>query len=291
MIYKRRMTWILVITVLLMMPLFGCQSDLVNSKKMTVAVSIPPLKAIIEAITGDYVNIVTLIPPGNSPENYEPTPGILKSLEDSVLYFSIGVPAEEAGIKPKVPQLNPNLIVVNLHEQTDEVYPALTMEGERDPHTWLSIKRVKLMVDVMVQQLTEVDPDHAEIYEENARQFQSLLDETNQSVQEIIDRLKSKEFLIYHPALGYFADEYQLTMIAVEEHGKEASIKQLGEIVDYAKQKGIKTVFYQAEHDKKQAEIVAGELGGKTSMIDPLSEEFPQNLLDIANALLESEGN
>lgn len=270
--------------------LSACGTAQEEDSRLTVAVSIPPLSTIVRAIAGDQVEIVTLIPPGNSPENYEPTPNILRKLEDSSLYFSLGVPAEEANIKPKAPQLNKDLIVVNLYEYSNEAYPDLLVEGERDPHLWLSIKRVKVMTNIIAQQLSEVDPDNAKIYSDNAESFQTLLDETDCSIREKLKNLKSKEFLIYHPALGYFADEYQLNMIAVEEHGKEASIKQLGEITDYAKEKGIKTVFYQAEHDKKQAEIVAAEIGGKTQMIDPLSADFPQSLSDIADAMLESEG-
>ncbi|NLY97158.1 MAG: zinc ABC transporter solute-binding protein [Clostridiaceae bacterium] len=283
--------FLMFITFVAMVFFFGCQKTTEDTDKITVAVSIPPLKSVVEAIAQDHVQIVTLIPPGSSPESYEPSPGILSSLEDSLLYFSLGVPAEEANIKPKALQLNRDLTIINLHEEAAKSYPDLTVEGERDPHVWLSIKRVKIMTDVIKERLIRIDPDHASDYRRNAEDFQKLLDETDETIRETIEKLKSKEFIIYHPALGYFADEYGLTMIAVEEHGKEASIKQLGDVVDYAKSKGIKTVFYQAEHDKKQAEIVASEIGGKTRMIDPLSSSFPQNLIDIADALLESEGS
>ena len=260
-----------------------------KDSRFTIAVSIPPLKTIVSEVAGKGVDIVTLIPPGNSPANYAPSTGILKKLEDSVIYFSVGVPAEEANIKPKAIQLNKDLIVVNLHETVGKSYPDLYIHEGRDPHIWLSPKRVKIMADEIASQLGAVDPDNADKYKINAETFKRKMDEADAYIKKGVNKLKNKEFLIYHPSLGYFADEYGLKMIAVEHEGKDASIKELGDVIDYAKRKGIKIVLYQAEFDKKQARIVADEIKGEIQMIYPLSEKYPDNLKDIIDFLLKSE--
>jgi cyclase len=247
---------------------FGCQKTTEDTDKITVAVSIPPLKSVVEAIAKDHVQIVTLIPPGSSPESYEPSPGILSSLEDSLLYFSLGVPAEEANIKPKALQLNRDLTIINLHEEAAKSYPDLTVEGERDPHVWLSIKRVKIMTDVIKERLIRIDPDHASDYRRNAEDFQKLLDETDETIRETIEKLKSKEFIIYHPALGYFADEYGLTMIAVEEHGKEAGADELVFLDINATVEGRDILIDLVRKTAEQVSIPFGVGGGIRSMQD-----------------------
>lgn len=63
--------------------------------KTTVAVTVLPQKAYVEAVCGDLVDVIAMVPPGNSPGNYEPTPLEMEHFSKSAIYFTIGVPTEK----------------------------------------------------------------------------------------------------------------------------------------------------------------------------------------------------
>ncbi|QEK11226.1 ABC transporter substrate-binding protein [Crassaminicella thermophila] len=262
----------------------GCSKDVTKiDKKIKVAVSIVPQKTFVEAVGGDLVEVVTMIPPGNSPENYAPSPRELQILSESSIYFTIGVPAEKANILPKISDINENIQMVSLEEEVSKVYKDREFApGKRDPHIWLSPKRAKLMVEIIKNELSEIDPLNKEVYEKNSKAYIEKLNRLDKEIKLSIEKLPKKAFIVYHPAFGYFADDYGLKMIPIEKEGKEATIEDIKEIIDFAKKENIKTVFYQAEIDSKQSRVIAQEIEGKTKEIAPLSPNYIENLENMA---------
>jgi zinc transport system substrate-binding protein len=283
----------------------GCSRKSSQSDdKITIAVSIVPEETFVRAVAGDKVEIVTMIPPGKSPESYSPTPQEMESFSRADLYFSIGVPAEQASILPKVKDFNSKIKIVDLAARVEEVYPHRYFDedeehsahdGEdnhrhegRDPHIWLSPKRVMVMIDVIAREMSNFDPVNKSFYEKNAHDYIEKLEELDSEIRTSLSNIKNKTFIVYHPAFGYFADDYNLNMIAIENEGKEATAKDLQHVIDVAKSQEIKVVFYQAETDSKQARTLAEEIDGKTKMLEPLSADYINNLRKMANAFLES---
>lgn len=255
-----------------------------ETSKPIVAVTIVPEETFVTAVCGDLVEVVTMVPPGNSPENYEPTAELMQKFEKAALYFSIGVPTEEANIIPSVGDTT----VISLAERVAEVYPDRTFDsGERDPHIWLSPKRVKVMIEVIVDEMSKIDPDNANTYEENGQAYIEELEDLNAQIESVLIDVQSKNFIVYHPAFGYLADDYGLTMYALEEDGKEATAKHLQEMIDLAKEKNIKVIFYQEEIDSSQSQSFAEEIGGKTIQLAPLAEDYINNLKNMAVTMAE----
>ncbi|SFS05403.1 metal ABC transporter solute-binding protein, Zn/Mn family [Anaeromicropila populeti] len=268
--------------------LTGCNKEKeteTSSEKLTIAVSIVPQKTFVEAVCGDLAEVVTLIPPGSSPENYEPSPAQMEKFYDSALYFTIGVPTEEANILPNAGEVN----VVSLQEEVAKVYPDRTFEsGERDPHIWLSPKRVKTMVEVIAREMSNLDSANKETYEKNAKEYMDQLDALDQDITKALENVQNKKFIVYHPAFGYLAEDYGLTMYALEEEGKEATPEHLQEVIDMAKEENIKVIFYQEEIDSSQSESFAEELGGKTIQLAPLAADYIENLKKMADTMAEA---
>ncbi|QZY54568.1 metal ABC transporter solute-binding protein, Zn/Mn family [Crassaminicella profunda] len=269
--------------------LTGCNKEVSNIEKLTVAVSIVPEETFVKAVAGDLIEVVTMIPPGNSPENYAPSPRELQMLTKSSIYFSIGVPTEKANILPKLSSINENIQVVPLELEVSKVYKDREFSpGKRDPHIWLSPKRVKVMTEIIKDKLCEIDPKNKEIYEKNAKEYMSKIDGLDHDVKNSIKDLPKKGFLVYHPAFGYFADDYGLKMIAIEKNGKEATIEDIKRIIDYAKKEDIKTLFYQAEIDSKQSRVIAEEIEGSTQAIAPLAPDYIKNIENMAKTFIKS---
>jgi len=250
--------------------------------KTTVAVTVLPQKAFVEAVCGDLVDVIAMVPPGNSPGNYEPTPLEMERFSKSAIYFTIGVPTEKANILPKAESMK----LVDLQTKVSEKYPDREFSaGSRDPHIWLSPKRAKVMVETIAQEMSSLDEKNAEIYKENAEDYLKELDQLDSEIKAMVEGLNNKKFIVFHPAYGYLADDYGLTMYALEQSGKEATPQHLAEMIDLAKAENIKVIFSQAEIDSKQPQAFAEEIGGTKEMIDPLSVDYISNLQTMVKAI------
>lgn len=274
--------------------LSGCGKNQANGdisteveEKPIVAVTIVPEQTFVEAVCGDLAKVVTMVPPGSSPESYEPTPKEMEQFSNAELYFTIGVPSEEAYILPKANEID-SLKTVSLHDDVAKVYPDRELApGERDPHIWLSPKRVIVMVESIAREMGEVDPANKETYEENAQAYIKELSTLDGDIQNVLKTVENKKFVVFHPAFGYLADDYGLEMYALEEEGKESTPQQMQKMIDLAKKDNIKVIFYQAEISSKQAEAFAEELGGKTVQLEPLAPNYTENLEKMAKLMAE----
>ncbi|SHI08596.1 zinc transport system substrate-binding protein [Clostridium collagenovorans DSM 3089] len=272
----------------------GCNKDKdSNAKDKTnakpvVAVSIVPEETFVKEVAGDLVDIVTLIPPSQSAESYSPTPKDMQKFSEADLYFAIGVPAEENNIMPKISDFNKDLKVVNLDKAVSKEYKDLEFApGSRDPHIWLSPKRVKVMVDTIASELSTLLPEHKATFEENAKNYNAKLTELDNEIRSSIDKLDNKNIIVYHPAFNYYAEDYGITMHALEEEGKEATPHTLQDLIDFAKKEDIKVIFYQAEVDSKQAKSFAESIGGVTEMVEPLAPNYIDNLKKMTDTFLK----
>ena len=294
---------LVVVSAIMLLSLAACQSADVAAEPsettpaLTVAVGIVPEAAFVEAVAGDLVSVVTMVPPGSSPANYQPTAAEMQALSDASIYFTLQMPTEKANILPKVTEFNENIQIVDLRAAAAAVYPLLSGDGEEldasatdsvDPHLWLSPKRAMVMVQTIADQLSAVDAANKDTYQVNAADYIAQLTNLDTEIQAVVSNLTSKSFLIYHAAYGYFAHDYGLTMVALESEGKQATAEDLQTVIDYAKQNQITTVFYQEEFDDSQAATVAEEIGGVVQKVAPLSIDYIQGLKDFVSALSKS---
>ena len=264
-----------VMLVLMLLFMAGCGgNEKAAVEKPVITVTIVPEKTFVEAVCGDLAEVVVMVPPGNSPANYEPTPKEMEQFSKAKLYFTIGVPTEAANILPKASEIK-DMKIVKLQEEVSKVYPDREIApGQRDPHIWLSPKRAKTMVEVIAREMGQLDSKNKDQYEKNAQAYIAELDELDKDLQKSLEGIKDRKFIVFHPAFGYLADDYGLKMYALEEEGKEATLQRLQEVIDLAKAENIKAIFYQAEISSKQAQSFAEEIGGKTVQLEPLSPNY-----------------
>ena len=297
----KRKLYVVVLALLMLSITAG--SAMAAEQTITVAVGIVPEAAFVQAVAGDLVNTVTLIPPGYSPANYQPTAMEMRQLSDAAIYFTLQMPTEQANILPKVADFNADVKIVDLREAIAAVYPLLHTEenaeeaaghdehdhGDVDPHVWLSPKRAVVMVQTIADELSAMDAANEQTYQENAAAYIASLNALDLEIREKLEPIQNKSFLIYHGAYGYFADDYGFTMIAIEIAGKQATAEELQHVIDLARENNITTVFYQDEFDDSQAATVAEEISGVAQNVAPLTMDYIQGLEDFVNALAQSK--
>jgi len=256
-----------------------------KSDKPVAAVSIVPQAAFAKAVAGDKWQIVTAVPPGSSPENYEPTVSERITLEKAKIYFAVGVPAEDTKI---LPSLSADTKVIRLQDSVSAVYSDRIIAEGRDPHIWLSPKRAVVMVRAMAEEFAAADPENGDFYRDNAENYVASLLELDQYIEQKLSAVENKKMIVYHPAFGYLAEDYCIEMYALQEGGRDATLRHMQEMADLAQRENIKAVFYQAETDSKQAEAFARQIGGKAIMLSPLAENYIENLKGMADLLAET---
>lgn len=244
-----------------------------------VVVSIPPQKFLAERIGGERVDVQVMLAPGQAPETYEPTPSRMAELAGARFYFAIGVPFERAWL-PEIGRQNPSLHVVECCAQ----FAAAGDDGH-DPHVWVDPLRFLRAARLMHDALAGRDAANRLIYDRRYRRLSEELTMLHRDLRYLLRHRRIDEFIISHGALGPLADAYGLKQIALEDGGREAGPRTLAGIVELAKSLGIRTVFVQKQHGSASARALARELGAALVEIDPLAENYLDNMRAIGHLL------
>ena len=158
--------------------------------------------------------------------------------------------------------------------------------GEPDPHVWLDPILVAHQAEIIAAALAEVDPTNAEYYQENLKAFQADLYRVNAELAAALAGLSTREFMVFHPAFGYFADRYGLRQIPIEIEGKEPAPRVLAQMIEFANERDIKVVFVQAQFSSAAARSIAEAIDGRVVQINPLAEDYLENLRALAETLV-----
>ncbi|KAF0091844.1 MAG: zinc transport system substrate-binding protein [Fusobacteria bacterium] len=280
---KKRLFGLVVLMIMMILFLSACgEKTDEDSGKLKVAVTIEVQKGLVEAVAGDLAEVTTLVPKGGSPETFEASPQEIEKFRNADIFFAMDLPVENSKNLPSDGEFR----TVNLGEAVREVYEDLNFDkDERDHHTWLSPKRVMVMVEKIAEVLIAEDPDNEEVYLTNKTDYLMKLDELDKEISAMLEGKAQRTFLIFHPALGYFADDYDLEMLALEEEGKEADPKRIGELVDFAKSKGIKAVLTTEEISSKQVKAFAEEIDGKVIVVKVLGIDYIGSIKNVAREI------
>lgn len=269
--------------------------------KPQVSVSILPTKYFLEQIAGDTLNINVMVTKGADAHTYEPKPKQMKELENSALYFAVGIEFEDVWLK-KFEQNYPNLKVVYTQkgieklkmlehdEHEHEHTPHCDHEhAEFDPHIWLDPLLVKAQAKNIAIALSQEFPQNSEFYTKNLVKFNAKLDELDAKIKDMLKDLKNRRFMVYHPSWGYFANRYNLEQIAIEAQGKDPKPAQLAQLIDEAKEHGIKVIFVAPNFSKKAANLIATQTGAFVSEVDQLPIEWESELMRMAQILAKAK--
>jgi zinc transport system substrate-binding protein len=264
--------------------------DAVCEARLKVTVSIDPQKYFVEKIGGRAVDVSVMLPKGASPATFEPSPGNMRQLSGSTLYFAVGVPFERAWLK-KFHEAAPHMTLV----RTDDGIEKMPMDshhgdaGAPDPHVWLSPPLVMVQARNMLHALLAADPSNRASYQANYGRFIAEVVELD---LEILDRFAAKpgngRFMVYHPSWGYFAKAYGLEQIPVEHEGKEPTAKELARLIGLAKDLQVKVIFAQAQFSSKSARLIADAVGGRVVIADPLAQDWAANLREVSRQFLDA---
>jgi len=276
-----------------------------SAKRVSVVVSIVPQKYFVDQIGKGKVNVIVMVPPGANPHSYEPKPKQMIALSGAKAYLTIGIEFEKAWLQ-KVLNQNRDMKIFHMEEgikkipirksvtkqyatkSSIETLSTDTHGDEKlDPHIWLSPILAKTIASNTANALITIDPSNTEFYNHNLKLFLSKIDALHEKIRKILDEKKKKAFIVFHPAWGYFAWTYGLKEVPIELEGKEPSPKELKELIQFARQRGIKVILVEPQFSDRIAKIISREIHGKLIKVDPLAYEWDINLLHVAEIIGE----
>ena len=275
-----------------------------GKEKIKVVTSIMPLSFFVKKVGGEHVDVKVMVPPGANPHTYDPGPAEMKTLGDAQVFVEAGSGIEfELDWMKKFRDLNSEMVICNAskgfvplpmtshdsgHDHGHSHGDAHGHGGHADPHFWLSPKYGALAAANVEKVLASVDPSNAAEYGKNRKALVSALETLSAEISGTLAGMKQRAFMVFHPAWGYFADEFNLRQIAIEKDGKDITPKTMREVIRDANTLGIRVVFVSPAFSSLQAETIAREIGGVTAVADPLSADYIENLRSVANAFAES---
>jgi zinc transport system substrate-binding protein len=271
---------ILLLSLVLLLPT-GCRRT-AQDPRPVVVVTIEPYRYFVEQIAGDRVRTVTLVPPGATPETYEPTPRQLTEAGRARALLLVGrLPMEqllvgrlsEGPTKPIVANVSKGITVVN------------SINGIPDPHVWMSARNARTITTNICEVLCQIDPAHAKEYRQHSQQFAKRSAAVDARIGRLLFRQRGKAFVVYHPALTYFARDYGLVQLPIEEEGREPSPGQLSNLLTTARRLHVTTVLAQKGTNDRSTSSVAGSLGLKPIPINPLDYNWEKQMMHIAETI------
>lgn len=253
-----------------------------GGSKRTVMVTIEPLRYFVEAIAGNRFDVKTMVPIGGNPETYEPTAQQMIELSHSDLYVKVGSIGFEQTWMKRLKANAPHTIII---DSSEGIEPIESTDGVPDPHTWMSCKNAAIIAQNIYKALLQIDKEDSLYYKANLETLLAKIEETSNQIRENLTREKSTTFLIYHPILTYYANEFDLHQIYIEDEGREPSAAQIKDIINSAKASQVRVLFMQKEFANRNSETIANAVGAEVIEFNPLAYNWEKEMIKVAKSL------
>ena len=255
---------------------------------VTVTVTISPYKYFVDQIAKGKVDVNVMVSNGNNPETYEPYAQQMMELSKSALYLKVGSIGFEQTWMKKLQDNAPEMKVI---DTSVGIKPAKTPGGNIDPHVWMSCSNARIIASNILKALCELEPKNKAFFEKNYQSLLSIIDKRDSTIKESFKKDPDlvRKFVIYHPILTYFARDYQLEQLAIEEEGREPSASQLKNLIERARKENIKFCLIQAEFANRNTTTFIKESQTKPMDINPLQGEWNWAMQEAAAAVQGKE--
>ncbi|MCH9634262.1 MAG: High-affinity zinc uptake system binding-protein ZnuA [Chlamydiae bacterium] len=256
-----------------------------HSSKPEVLVTIAPYKYFVERLTENKVRVKNLVPEVADPHGFEPATKELVDLFSAKIWFLSGEPFEKQ-FTPILKKNNPQIDIVSLDGHVDLLKVSCCSHHHVDDlHFWMSPKIAKMQCQTIARLLKEHFPEYEETVD---RQLEILNVDFERLDAYLSDQLKNKEgmsFLVSHPAFGYFAKEYHLHQLALENEGQDPTPRELSDLLIKIKENQIQNLYVQKQYNYKASEQLAKSEHLNLIEINPYAENYFENMREFGSHL------
>lgn len=263
-------------------------------EKPIVFVSIPAQAWLVKQLAGETLEVRTFLAVGGNPHSFEPTAHQIKRLAQANLYFTIGIPFETA-LTTRAAKLN-TALKISAMDRGIEKLGAYALQHDHaandhacmaggDPHIWLAPQLMAVMASNAVATLTQVFPQDQAALSQRLRTIVSDISALDAEIRERLKPLTIRTWMVTHPSWRYFAHTYGLTLLVLEQDGKAPTARHLAQMIQKATESKVALVFAEPQFDPQPARTLARQIGARVMVIDPLREDWPALMREVAETL------
>lgn len=249
-----------------------------SSDTLKILATTPIIQDLVQKVGGKEVKVHAMIGSNQDPHSYEIVKGDGEKFGYADLVFANGLMLEHSGGMQY--QLKHHKNVCLLGDELFKQFPGeiITVEGQLDPHIWMDVSLWSKCIDIVLEKLIEVDPQHKEMYEKNAKETKDEYTSVDLDIQEKMSKIPlDKRYLVTsHDAFNYFVRRYFATKEELENNSwrvrmqalqglapdEQISVLQIKEIVDHVCKYNIEVIFPETNLSRDSLEKVK-EASGK----------------------------
>lgn len=257
------------------------QKMVAEPQQFSVVASFYPLSYLASTIGGGAVSVINITPAGAEPHDFEPSPREMLVIGEADLFLYNG-----GGFEPWVTKWRsggfqyPARILDMMAALKGKGAEFIETGGEIDPHIWLDPLLMSKEAQIIRDAFVSLDPEHAAVYHENTERLVAALAELDASFSEGLATCEKDRIVVSHGAFSYLARAYgiNVTSIAGMSPDEDPSPRDLARILDVMRANGVEYVFFETTASPKLSETLAREVGGKTSVLNPLEGLTPSQV-------------
>lgn len=243
-----------------------------------------PMRFLVAQIAGDKAEVISLVPAGVEPHDWEPKPRTLAELQtsDLLVYNGAGMESwlvdilpslEKNGVKTVDTSKGLELLPFNEEDAHEDEEGEDAHEDEElafDPHIWVSPVKYKQQAQNVLNALVQIDAQNQSYYQANYDKLAAQLDKLDGDYKQAVAAFDSKVFIVSHSAFQYLANEYGLTQLSIRGVSPQAepSPAKLAELVEISKENDIKYIFFESLVSPKLSQTLATEVGAETLILN-----------------------
>jgi zinc transport system substrate-binding protein len=246
--------------------LAGCQGAPAPGKPVVVA-TIYPLWDLARQVAGDRAEVVSLVPPGVEPHDWEPSAQDVTAVQRATVFIHSGTGLDAWA----------TLLLAGLPGRTRVIDTSIGLELLRqgasvDPHVWLDPTLARAQAQAIAGGLAQADPAGGPVYLQNAAALAARLDALDQAFAAGLRDCARRELVTSHAAFAYLARRYRLTQVPIMGLAPEAepSPADLATIVQTARRLKVTHVFFEPLMSPRLAQTLAREIGATALPLDPI---------------------
>lgn len=261
--------------------LISCSEDK-NDQKFNIVTSFYPMyiatSNIVDGIDDVSLKNMTNVEVGCL-HDYQLTTKDMNILERANIFIINGGGMES--FMEKAISAYPNLVIINssegiLEKHDEEKHERITNNKEHhhgdNAHIWVSISMYIEQVKNIANQLSEVDPNNKDKYLSNANTYIQKLEKLKDEMHKDLDTIENKNIVTFHEAFEFFAEEFNLNVVAVieREPGTSPSAGELANIIDTIKASNANAIFVEPQYEASVANTISKETGIPVYMLNPV---------------------
>lgn len=229
-------------------------------------------------------DLFVLVGPGLDPHTYEASTRDIEQMRNADIVFWNGLHLE-AQMQDAIRSLGDSQL-----ELGEEIPKSMLLPWEDDlydPHIWNSTEIWSLVVRSIAGKLSEMDPENATAYQQNANAYVEEIEEADAYAREQLASIPEENRVLVsgHDAFNYFADAYGFEALAIEgiSTEDEASLQDLRDLADYIVENEVVAIFYENITNPQATIALQEAVAARGSSVQISEEELYSDALgDVA---------